>query len=103
MRGRIGAGGLRDEKNKLARTRIRRPHPLSSNAPEYSRSSYQIAPETLALYSLLISTGNPVEIDGFVEGIPVAGYVDRRNLGAPHCHALSIDDTDEGCWELVSD
>ena len=70
--------------------------------PVFSRANYQIAPETLAFYELLISTGEAIEIDDFLDdGTPVASYIDRRKPENPVFHGLMIDDDDAGCWERV--
>jgi hypothetical protein len=70
--------------------------------PKYFDSEYNIAPETFALYELLISTGDTLEVIDFLEGgYPITSYDDNRNPDSPHGHALLIDDIDDGCWELV--
>lgn len=72
--------------------------------PHFSRPNDHVPPETLALYELLISTGEPIEIDDFLDdGTPVGGYVDRQNADNPVFHGLLIDDADEGCWERISE
>jgi hypothetical protein len=68
----------------------------------YSKPEYNVPPDTLALYTLLISTGDVLEIDDFLEdGFPVASYVDRRDSNNPVLHGLLIDEVDDGCWEIV--
>lgn len=71
---------------------------------KYSEPDYRVPPETLALYTLLISTGDSVEIEDFLDnGVPIAGYVDSRNPDSPEFHSLTIDDIDDSCWVRVSD
>lgn len=72
--------------------------------PAFSRPNYHVPRETLALYELLISTGEPLEIDDFLDdGSPIGGYIDGRKADNPVFHGLLIDDTDEGCWERVTE
>lgn len=67
----------------------------------YSRPGFQIDPSTLALYAHLISSGEPLVVEDFLDGEPIAGYVDRRQPDDPVYHALIIDAIDDGCWERV--
>ena len=71
--------------------------------PIFDRHDFHVSQETLDLYELLIATGDAMEIDQFIDGVPHAGYVDNRIPERPVLHGLAIDDTDEGCWEFVSD
>jgi hypothetical protein len=71
--------------------------------PIYSNPDYRVSPETLSLYTLLVSTGDSIQIDDFTEyGAPVAGYVDRRDNDGPVFHGLVINADDDGCWERVA-
>lgn len=58
--------------------------------------------ETSELYTLLISTGDPIQIESMTEdGYPLAGYVDKRDPENPVFHGLVITHEDKGCWERV--
>lgn len=71
--------------------------------PIFSRADYNVDPETVALYALLIATGENVEIEDFTkDGAAMAGYVDRRDPENPVFHSLVIDDIDDDCWIRVS-
>jgi hypothetical protein len=70
--------------------------------PVFSRPGYHIAPETTALYELLISTSAAIEIEYFDDaGFPVACFVDRRNTVTPVFHSLVIWEEDNDSWEFV--
>jgi hypothetical protein len=70
--------------------------------PKYFDPEYGVPPETMALYELLIATGDTLEVVDFLDGYPITSYTDNRDPHEPHGHALVIDEIDDGCWELVA-
>ena len=66
----------------------------------FSSANYYLHPDTLELYTHLVSTGDLLEIEDYTkDGFPLADYVDRRNPENPVFHGLVITNEDDGCWE----